>query len=135
VTEDEIDGIGGENIAGAYACMNTFQSLDNANNKAFSRPSRTMWGEKTVIGDVVCPISACAMEVNGGEAGSFDVDKIAAASPGIEFKARRKVMCASMKTITSVEDPRRQGQNSMASRADLRDRRSGRARSVPKGYQ
>ena len=35
VTEDEIDGIGGENIAGAYACMKYFQSLDNANNKAF----------------------------------------------------------------------------------------------------
>ena len=30
VTEDEIDGIGGENIAGAYACMKYFQSLDNA---------------------------------------------------------------------------------------------------------
>ena len=30
VTEDEIDGIGGENIAGVYACMKYFQSLDNA---------------------------------------------------------------------------------------------------------
>ncbi|MBV8509390.1 MAG: transporter substrate-binding protein, partial [Xanthobacteraceae bacterium] len=28
VTEDEIDGIGGENIAGAYACMKYFESLD-----------------------------------------------------------------------------------------------------------
>ena len=35
VTEDEIDGIGGENIVGAYACMKYFQSLENANNKAF----------------------------------------------------------------------------------------------------
>ncbi len=35
VTEDEIDGIGGENIAGAYACMKYFQSLDNPNNKLF----------------------------------------------------------------------------------------------------
>jgi urea transport system substrate-binding protein len=35
VTEDEIDGIGGENIVGAYACMKYFQSLDNPNNKAF----------------------------------------------------------------------------------------------------
>ena len=30
VTEDEIDGIGGENIAGSYACMKYFQSLDNS---------------------------------------------------------------------------------------------------------
>src|SRR5947207_2784375 len=35
VTEDEIDGIGGENIVGAYACMKYFQSLDNAHTKAF----------------------------------------------------------------------------------------------------
>ena len=52
VTEDEIDGIGGENIAGAYACMKYFQSLDNANNKEFVTAFKKMWGEKTVIGDV-----------------------------------------------------------------------------------
>ena len=48
VTEDEIDGIGGENIAGAFACMKYFQSLDNANNKAFVPAFKKMWGEKTV---------------------------------------------------------------------------------------
>ena len=52
VTEDEIDGIGGENIAGAYACMKYFQSLDNPNNKVFVAAFKKMWGEKTVIGDV-----------------------------------------------------------------------------------
>ncbi len=52
VTEDEIDGIGGENIAGAYACMKYFQSIDNENNKAFVAAFKKMWGEKTVIGDV-----------------------------------------------------------------------------------
>src|SRR5712672_1798773 len=35
VTEDEILGIGGENIQGFYAAMKYFQSLDNANNKKF----------------------------------------------------------------------------------------------------
>src|SRR5690606_9754014 len=35
VTEDEILGIGGENIEGAYASMKYFQSLDNPNNEAF----------------------------------------------------------------------------------------------------
>src|SRR5450631_3373681 len=49
VTEDEIDGIGGENIAGAYACMKYFQSLDNPNNKTFVPAFKKMWGEKTVI--------------------------------------------------------------------------------------
>ena len=52
VTEDEIDGIGGENIAGAYACMKYFQSLDTPQNKAFVADFKKMWGEKTVIGDV-----------------------------------------------------------------------------------
>ena len=33
VTEDEILGIGGENISGFYAAMKYFQSLDNQNNK------------------------------------------------------------------------------------------------------
>ncbi len=44
VTEDEIRGIGGENIEGAYACMKYFQSLDNPNNIAFVKPFKEMWG-------------------------------------------------------------------------------------------
>ncbi|HVZ32573.1 MAG TPA: transporter substrate-binding protein, partial [Polyangiaceae bacterium] len=35
VTEDELLGIGGENMVGFYAAMKYFQSLDNENNKAF----------------------------------------------------------------------------------------------------
>ena len=35
VTEDEMLGIGGENVEGFYAAMKYFQSLDNENNKAF----------------------------------------------------------------------------------------------------
>src|SRR6188768_433745 len=88
VTEDEIDGIGGENIVGAYACMKYFQSLDNPNNKAFVTAFKKMWGEKTVIGDVTQAgylgpwIWRAAVE----KAGSFDVDKVVAASPEIEIK-------------------------------------------------
>ncbi|MGB7099170.1 MAG: transporter substrate-binding protein, partial [Xanthobacteraceae bacterium] len=52
VTEDEILGIGGENIVGAYACMKYFQSLKNPNNAAFVPAFKKMWGEKSVIGDV-----------------------------------------------------------------------------------
>ena len=88
VTEDEIDGIGGDNIAGAYSCMKYFQSIETDNNKAFVDAFKKMWGENTVIGDVtqaayLCPFlwkMACEM------AGSFDVDKVVAASPGLEFK-------------------------------------------------
>jgi len=87
VTEDEIDGIGGENIAGAFACMKYFQSLDNPNNKAFVAAFKKMWGEKTVIGDVTqaAYLGPWLWKLAVEKAGSFDIDKIAAASPGIEF--------------------------------------------------
>ncbi|MCK0198519.1 urea ABC transporter substrate-binding protein [Ancylobacter sp. 6x-1] len=87
VTEDEIDGIGGENIAGAYSCMKYFQSLDNPNNKEFVAAFKKMWGEKTVIGDVTqaAYLGPWLWKMAVEKAGSFDIDKIAEASPGIEF--------------------------------------------------
>ncbi|MGQ4274530.1 urea ABC transporter substrate-binding protein [Terrihabitans sp. B22-R8] len=87
VTEDEIDGIGGENIANAYSCMKYFQSLDNPNNKEFVEAFHKMWGEKTVIGDVTqaAYLGPWLWKMTVEKAGSFDVDKIAAASGGIEF--------------------------------------------------
>lgn len=88
VTEDEIDGIGGQNIEGAYACMKYFQSLDNPNNKKFVTEFKKMWGEKTVIGDVTqaAYLGPWLWKLTVEKAGSFDIDKIAAASPGVEFK-------------------------------------------------
>ncbi len=87
VTEDEVLGIGGENLTGFFSSMKYFQSLDNANNKAFVAAFKKMWGEKSVIGDVTQAgylgpwIWRAAVE----KAGSFDVDKVVAASPGIEI--------------------------------------------------
>jgi urea transport system substrate-binding protein len=88
VTEDEIEGIGGENIAGAYACMKYFESIDSPANKAFVAAFKKMWGEKTVIGDVsqAAYLGPWLWKFTAEKAGSFDVDKIAAASAGIEFK-------------------------------------------------
>ncbi len=53
VTEDEIRGIGGENIEGAYACMKYFQSLENENNLAFVDAFKAMWGDDMVIRSLV----------------------------------------------------------------------------------
>jgi len=88
VTEDEILGIGGENIVGAYACMKYFQSLDNENNKKFVEAFKTMWGKDIVIGDVTqaAYLGPWLWKATVEKAGSFDIDKVAAASPGIEFK-------------------------------------------------
>ena len=47
-----------------------------------------MWGAKTVIGDVTqaAYLGPWLWKLAVEKAGSFDIDKVAAASPGIEFK-------------------------------------------------
>ncbi|MGE0586283.1 MAG: urea ABC transporter substrate-binding protein [Flavobacteriaceae bacterium] len=87
VTEDEILGIGGENIVGAYASMKYFQSLDNDNNKAFVEAFKAMWGKDIVIGDVTqaAYLGPWLWKAAVEKAGSFDIDKIKVASPGIEL--------------------------------------------------
>ncbi|MEB2319318.1 MAG: urea ABC transporter substrate-binding protein [Pseudomonadota bacterium] len=88
VTEDEMLGIGGENFAGFYSSMKYFQSLDNDNNKAFVEAFRKAYGPKAVIGDVTQAgyLGPWLWKAAVEKAGSFDVDKVVAASPGIELK-------------------------------------------------
>jgi urea transport system substrate-binding protein len=88
VTEDEILGIGGENVKGFYAAMKYFQSLDNPNNKAFVEAFKKRWGKNAVIGDVTqaAYLGPWLWKATVEKAGSFDIDKVAAASPGIELK-------------------------------------------------
>ena len=87
VTEDEIRGIGGENIVGAYASMKYFQSLNNANNETFVAEFKKMWGDDMVIGDVTqaAYLGPWLWKAAVEKAGSFDIDKIREASPGIEL--------------------------------------------------
>ena len=88
VTEDELLGIGGENCNGFYACMKYFQSLDNANNRKFVEAFKAKYGAKEVIGDVTqaAYLGPWLWKATVEKAGSFDIDKVAAASPGIELK-------------------------------------------------
>ncbi|RYG56774.1 MAG: urea ABC transporter substrate-binding protein, partial [Alphaproteobacteria bacterium] len=44
VTEDELLGIGGENMEGFYASMKYFESLDNPNNKKFVADFKAKYG-------------------------------------------------------------------------------------------
>jgi urea transport system substrate-binding protein len=87
VTEDEILGIGGENMVGAYAAMKYFQSLPNANNEAFVKAFKERWGNDIVIGDVTqaAYLGPWLWKAAVEKAGSFDIDKVRAASPGIEL--------------------------------------------------
>ncbi|MBR0567261.1 urea ABC transporter substrate-binding protein [Azoarcus sp. L1K30] len=88
VTEDEMLGIGGENFEGFYASMKYFQSLENDNNKKFVAAFKAKYGPKAVIGDVTqaAYLGPWLWKAAVEKAGSFDVDKVVAASPGIELK-------------------------------------------------
>ena len=88
VTEDELLGIGGENMVGFYAAMKYFQSLDNANNKGFVKAFQSKYGGKAVIGDVTqaAYLGPWLWKEAVEKAKSFDVDKVVAASAGIELK-------------------------------------------------
>ena len=87
VTEDEMLGIGGENVEGFYSAMKYFQSLDNENNVTFVKAFKEMWGEDSVIGDVTqaAYLGPWLWKAAVEKAGSFDVDKIAVSSNGIEL--------------------------------------------------
>ncbi|MFA6179392.1 MAG: urea ABC transporter substrate-binding protein [Candidatus Methylopumilus sp.] len=88
VTEDEVLGIGGENLAGFYSAMKYFQSQDNPENKKFVEAFKKKWGPKSVIGDVTqaAYLGPWLYKAAVERAGSFDVDKVQAALPGYVFK-------------------------------------------------
>ena len=88
VTEDEMLGVGGENFAGFYSSMKYFMTLDNENNKKFVAAFKAKYGPNAVIGDVTqaAYLGPWLWKAAVEKAGSFDVDKVVAASPGIELK-------------------------------------------------
>ncbi len=89
VTEDEMTGVGGENFAGFYSSMKYFQTLDNENNKKFVAAFKAKYGKDAVIGDVTQAgyLGPWLWKAAVEKAGSFDVDKVVAASAvGIELK-------------------------------------------------
>ena len=108
VTEDEIDGIGGENIAGAFACMKYFQSLDNAEQQGLrARVQEDVGREdrdrRRDAGRLSRPV---AVEVDGGEGGLASTSTRSLPLPrASSSRARRKVMSASTRTITSGRRP------------------------------
>ncbi len=87
VTEDEVLGIGGQNVEGLYSSMKYFQSLDLPGNKSFVAAFKKKYGDKAVIGDVTesAYLGPWLWKRAVEKAGSFDVDKVVAASPGIEW--------------------------------------------------
>ncbi|MCB0138754.1 MAG: urea ABC transporter substrate-binding protein [Caldilineaceae bacterium] len=82
VAEEEVRGIGAENIAGHYVSWNYYQTTDTPENKAFVAAYKAAYGEDRVTAD---PIEAGYFGVYVWKAlveaaGSFDVDAVRAAA-------------------------------------------------------
>ena len=88
VTEDEVLGIGKQNVEGFYSSMKYFQSLENPNNEEFVAAFKDAYGDDMVIGDVTqaAYLGPWLWKRAVEKAGSFDVDKVVAASDNMEWK-------------------------------------------------
>ncbi len=89
VSENEIDGIGKENAVGYYACMGYFQSIKSPENEKFVKAIKAKYGQDRVVGDPMqCAYNSVYLwKMAAEKAKSFDVDKVIAASSGLEFNA------------------------------------------------
>ncbi|MCQ9379199.1 urea ABC transporter substrate-binding protein [Methyloversatilis sp. XJ19-49] len=87
VSEEEVSGIGNENVQDVLTCMSYLQSLDNPANKKFVAAFKAKYGQKRVTGDTLaCAYTAVYLwKMAVEKAKSFDVDKVIAASANLEF--------------------------------------------------
>lgn len=137
VTEDEMLGIGGENVDGFYSSMKYFQSLDNVNNKKFAAQFKEKFGANSVIGDVTqaAYLGPWLWKAAVEKAGSFDVDKVVAASPGLELKTAPEGYVKvhpnhHLWSKTRIGEAQKSGQFKVVYESDLIE-----PNPFPKGYQ
>ncbi|MCV7218535.1 urea ABC transporter substrate-binding protein [Mycobacterium crocinum] len=89
IAEEEVQGIGAQNIAGQLTAWNYYQTLDNPVNKAFVKAFKDKYGQNRVTSD---PMEAAYVSVylwkNTVEKGkSFDVKAIQDNCGGVTFDA------------------------------------------------
>ncbi len=89
VTEEEVTGIGAENLTGFLTCMSYFQSLENPVNEKFVAAFKARYGDKRVVGDLMAAAyTAVYLWKKAVEkAGSFDVPAVIAASSELTLDA------------------------------------------------
>ncbi len=136
-TEDEVLGIGGENVEGFFSSMKYFQSLDNENNIAFVKAFKERWGDDSVIGDVTqaAYLGPWLWKEACERAGSFDVAKVTAASPGIQLTTAPEGFVEvhpnhHLWSKTRIGERRRDGQADVVWESDLIE-----PNPFPEGYQ
>ncbi len=89
IAEEEVQGIGAQNIAGQLTAWNYYETLDNPVNKAFVKAFKDKYGQNRVTSD---PMEAAYVSVylwkNTVEKGkSFDVKAIQDNCAGVTFDA------------------------------------------------
>jgi len=89
IAEEEVSGVGIENLKGHYVAWNYYQTTKTAQNEKFVADYKAAYGAKRVTDD---PIEAGYIGVYmwamaAEKAGSFDVEKVKAAAKGLEFDA------------------------------------------------
>lgn len=89
IAEEEIRGIGAENLKGYLASWNYYQATSTPENKEFVKKYKAEYGNDRVTDD---PIEAAYFQVYlwakaVEKAGSTDVDKVKQAAKGLEFNA------------------------------------------------
>ena len=87
VAEEEVSGIGVDNIVGHLVAWNYYQTTDTPENAAFVEAFKAEYGDDRVVADPIeagynaVYIWAAAVE----KAGSFDVEKVREAAKGLEL--------------------------------------------------
>ncbi len=89
VAEEEVRGIGADNMAGHLVSWNYYQTTDTPENETFVQKYKAKYGADRVTDD---PIEAAYINVylwakSVEKAGSIEVDKVKEAAKGLEFKA------------------------------------------------
>ena len=89
IAEEEIRGIGADNMAGHLVSWNYYQTTDTPENKSFVQKYKAKYGADRVTDD---PIEAAYIQVYlwaeaVKKAGTTDIDKVKEAAKGLEFKA------------------------------------------------
>jgi urea transport system substrate-binding protein len=89
IAEDEVRGVGVDNLIGHLVAWNYYQTTDNPANTAFVKAYKAKYGANRVTDD---PIEAAYVQVylwaaEAAKAGSVDPEKVKAAAGGITFNA------------------------------------------------
>jgi urea transport system substrate-binding protein len=87
VTEEEAIGIGPDNLVGVLTCMGYFQSIATPLNRKFVAAFKEKYGADRVVGDTLeaAYTSVYLWKKAVEKAGSFDVEKVVAASSDLEW--------------------------------------------------